>query len=187
MTDINRFAPPNAQVAEPLPLSDTPQLASRWQRLGAAVIDGLIAGAIALAVLVPMYGLGSLAAMGRSPLHFIGGLGVDYLIYCCLQGWFLYDSSQTIGKKALGLRIVRPDNSHADFGRLLLRLAIMTFNGLVPYVGRIFGIVDVLFIFGSTRRCLHDLIVDTIVVSAASSPDATRHGASGASLRAANS
>ena len=186
MSEINRFAPPNAQVTEPLPQDDTPVLASRWARLGAALIDGLIAGAIAVAVLLPMYGTGAFMQMGRSPLSFVAGLAVDYAIYLALQGWFLYNSGQTLGKKALGLRIVRPDNSYADFPRVIARQAIMTFAGLVPFVGRIFSLVDILFIFGGPRRCLHDLIVDTIVVSAASSTHATRLGASSENLRTAN-
>jgi uncharacterized RDD family membrane protein YckC len=186
MSESNRFAPPNTPVTEPLPLDEAAQLASRWQRFCAAFVDGLIAGAIALVVLIPMYGAGSLMTLGRTPMHFIGGLAIDYLIYCCIQGWFLYDTSQTLGKKAVGLRIVRPDNSHADFGRLILRLAIMTFNGIVPYIGKVFGLIDVLFIFGSSRRCLHDMMVDTIVVTAASSPHATRLGVPSESLRTAN-
>jgi uncharacterized RDD family membrane protein YckC len=177
MSDINHYAPPKAQINEPLPLDgDEPQLASRWQRFCAAFVDGIIAGALAVAMLIPLYGREAVAQLGRSPSSLIGGLLLYYVVYIALQGWFLYSSSQTIGKKAVGLRIVRPDNSHADFPRLLLRLAIMTFNGLIPYIGKIFGLVDVLFIFGAKRRCLHDMIVDTIVVTAASSPNATRAG-----------
>lgn len=186
MSEINRFAPPNANVAEPSPMDGAPVLASRWARLGAAFIDGIIAMLIAVAILIPMYGTNSLVTLSRTPWHLAGGLAIDYLIYMGLQSWFLYNSSQTLGKIVLGLRIVRPDNSHAEFGRLLARLAIMTLNGIIPYIGKLFGFVDVLFIFGGQRRCLHDLIVDTIVVTAASSPAATRAGASGEHLRTAN-
>jgi len=185
-TPANRYAPPNAEVAEPLPLDDAPELATRWARLGAAIVDGLFAAAIAAAVLLPFYGASSMIQMGRSPMHFLGGLAINYLVYFGIQSFFLFNSSQTLGKKALGLRIVRPDGSYAGGGRLLARLAIVVFNGLVPYVGRLFGLIDVLFIFGSPRRCLHDLIVDTVVVTAASAPHATRQGAAGAHLRTAN-
>lgn len=178
MSDTNPYAPPNAIVADPLSLAgDEPELAGRWARLGAAFIDGLVAMAIACAVLIPLYGADGLMMLGRTPFSFIGGLAVNYAIIGLVQGWFLYQRSQTIGKMALGLRIVRPDNSHADLPRLLLRLAIMTLNGIVPYIGKIFGIVDILFIFGASRRCLHDLIADTIVVTAATSEHATLAGA----------
>jgi uncharacterized RDD family membrane protein YckC len=174
MTEINRYAPPNATVDEPRPLeSDAPELATRWQRFCAAFVDGIIATIIACAVLIPTYGLDSMAALGRAPSMFLGGLLLDYVIYCAIQAWFLYTSSQTIGKRVVGLRIVRPDNTHADIGRLLLRLAIMTFSGLIPLIGKIFGLVDVLFIFSASRRCLHDHIAGTIVVTAASSMNAS--------------
>ena len=184
--ESNRFAPPNAQVTEPAPLDDAPVLASRWARFGAAFVDGLFQGVVAIVVLAPMYGWHSMLMMGRTPLHFFGGLALQYILCFCVQAWFLYDSSQTLGKKALGLRIVRPDGAHASFGRLLARLAIQLLANFVPYVGKLFGLIDVLFIFGAPRRCLHDLIVDTAVVTAASSPHATRQGADGLHLRTAN-
>jgi uncharacterized RDD family membrane protein YckC len=184
--ESNRFAPPNAQVTEPMPLDDAPVLASRWARFGAAFIDGLFQGVLFIAVLAPLYGWSSLTMAGRSPLHFAGGLAVTYIVCFCIQAWFLYDSSQTLGKKALGLRIVRPDGAYASFPRLLARLAIMMLSNFVPYLGRVFGLVDVLFIFGAPRRCLHDFIVDTAVVTAASAPYATRQGADGVHLRTAN-
>jgi uncharacterized RDD family membrane protein YckC len=36
--------------------------------------------------------------------------------------------------------------------------------GAIPYVGWLVSLVDPLLIFGKDRRCLHDLIADTIVV-----------------------
>jgi len=189
MTDSqepNRFAPPNAQLAEPGPGDGTPVLANRSARLGAAMLDGLFAGVMALVVILPMYGWQGFLAMGRSPLHFFGALAINYAIYLGVQGWFLYNSGQTLGKKAAGLRIVRPDGSYAPIGRLLLRIAITTFAGLVPFLGRVFSLVDVLFIFGGARRCLHDYIADTVVMTAASTPHATREGAEGVHLRTAN-
>jgi uncharacterized RDD family membrane protein YckC len=35
---------------------------------------------------------------------------------------------------------------------------------MIPVVGRLINLVDPLLIFGKERRCLHDLIADTIVV-----------------------
>jgi len=37
-------------------------------------------------------------------------------------------------------------------------------NGLIGLVVPFYGLVDILFIFGSERRCLHDLIAGTVVV-----------------------
>ena len=37
---------------------------------------------------------------------------------------------------------------------------------LVPLVGWMYGLLDVLMIFRDSRKCLHDNIADTIVVKA---------------------
>jgi uncharacterized RDD family membrane protein YckC len=58
---------------------------------------------------------------------------------------------------------VRVDGSPVSLGRLiLLRNVVVWVLSLIP----MFGIVDVLFIFGESRQCLHDRIADTIVIKA---------------------
>jgi hypothetical protein len=37
---------------------------------------------------------------------------------------------------------------------------------LVPFLGGLVALVDVLFIFGPSKRCLHDLVAGTKVVEA---------------------
>jgi uncharacterized RDD family membrane protein YckC len=77
----------------------------------------------------------------------------------------LYRSGQTIGKRALDIAVVRSDGSPVALSRyIFLRVAPMWLLGLIPLVGRFIGLVDPLLIFGKERRCLHDLIADTIVV-----------------------
>jgi hypothetical protein len=38
-------------------------------------------------------------------------------------------------------------------------------NGLLGIIP-LYGIIDLLFIFGQRRQCIHDLIADTIVIKA---------------------
>jgi uncharacterized RDD family membrane protein YckC len=190
MTDsaTNRFAPPVADVAD-LPNPDgTAVLAGRGARLGAAIIDALVAGAICCAVMIPMYGASMFFNLRMGFIRpYLPGLTLYYIVFLALQGWFLYQTSQTVGKKLVGLRIVRPDGSHASLGRLLgLRTVLVFALTQLPYIGKLFGLVDTLFIFGAPRRCLHDLIADTIVVTAESSKSATLAGISGDNLRTAN-
>ena len=79
----------------------------------------------------------------------------------------LYRSGQTVGKKIVGIRIVRPDGGRASFPRLLfLRYLVPGLIGAIPLVGFLFALVDALFIFAEDRRTLHDKIADTIVVNA---------------------
>lgn len=74
-------------------------------------------------------------------------------------------TGQTLGKRALGLRIVRGDGSRAPLGRLFwLRSVAPAVLGSVPLVGWLFGLIDTLAIFGADRRTLHDRMADTIVV-----------------------
>jgi hypothetical protein len=37
---------------------------------------------------------------------------------------------------------------------------------MIPFVGKAVNLIDPLLIFGKEKRCLHDLIADTIVVDA---------------------
>jgi uncharacterized RDD family membrane protein YckC len=79
----------------------------------------------------------------------------------------VYKNGQTIGKKLLNIKVVRKDGSRATFGRIFgMRYLLNTLITLIPMVGGLYGLVDVLFIFGAEKRCCHDYIADTIVVQA---------------------
>ena len=74
---------------------------------------------------------------------------------------------QTIGKLVLGMRIVDLAGGKADFGKiLLLRELPVWLANILPLVGVVYGVLDAIFIFRSDKRCLHDMIADTIVVIA---------------------
>ena len=80
---------------------------------------------------------------------------------------------QTIGKRPIGIRIVRfGDGSNPGFARAwLLRSLVVGLIGtlaalILPMLGNVFSIVNYAFIFRADRRCLHDLIADTKVVKA---------------------
>jgi uncharacterized RDD family membrane protein YckC len=99
------------------------------------------------------------------------GLGAFSLLI--VQIVMLSMRGQTIGKRLLGIRIVRfGDGSNPGFVRawLLRSLGvglIGTFAALIlPMLGNLFSIVNYCFIFRADRRCLHDLIADTKVVKA---------------------
>ena len=99
----------------------------------------------------------------------------------------VYRYGQTVGKRMMGIRVVRTDGGRVAFGRFIfLRWLPLTLLGLVPLVRYFIGLVDSLLIFRASSRCLHDDIADTQVVTAGSSVDATLNGDAkyaGASLR----
>ena len=80
---------------------------------------------------------------------------------------FLNDSGQTIGKRLLHIKIVRSTGERATLGRVFgMRILLVGVMGSVPVLGSIFSLVDVCLIFREDRRCVHDLIADTVVVKA---------------------
>ena len=148
----NPYAPPTVDVCEPIDPLD--QLnARRISRFAAAMLDMLLfTGALFIPLLLPRE-VGPILA-GLAVLA--GGL-VDVIM--------LGRHGQSIGKRALRIRIVRNDGGTASLGRLLLlRMGVMMFIGLVPILGTLVQLADPLFIFGAQSRCLHDFLADTRVV-----------------------
>ena len=140
------------------------QLADRGTRLGAVALDILIF----MTLLVP-----GIVVTFTSDTD--GGKGFGWaLIVIAWLGLFvvqmvlLVRHGQSLGKRALGIRIVRvSDESIPGFVRVvLLRMCVPAFVAGIPYVGTIIWIVDGLFIFRDDRRCLHDLIAETKVIKA---------------------
>ncbi len=149
--------------------NETSQLASRWKRLGGALLDGLIGTAILLPV-VMVAGVfkhipqGEQMTIGQRVFFFFFGLGVFLLI----NGYLLAHHGQTVGKKLVGTRIVsHADDSLLSFGHVFgLRYALIFVIAQIPILGNVFALVDCIFIFREDKRCVHDLIAGTKVVSA---------------------
>jgi uncharacterized RDD family membrane protein YckC len=184
MTDIdtNRFAPPKAELAEPGNLAEGPVLAGRGTRLVAVIIDGLLNALIFLPVYLLVGGSALMGFDPQTPPDPMAMMGTmfkamlpGYLIAGVVQGWSLHAFGGTLGKKLLGLRIVRTDGSRAGFVRLFFgRGAAAVLPGIIPLIGALYVLIDTLVIFRDSRQCLHDQIADTKVVIAASSMNASR-------------
>lgn len=200
-TASNPFAPPRAHVADPTPAPTAEMVpATRLSRFLAILIDaspGVVAAIIAvIAAFATMPGLltGQFdpASLDWTTL----GLGI-LVLGVVLLGWFawqvvlLYHYGQTVGKKAMGIRVVRMDGSRVTFARFFfLRGGVLSVVRAIAggiggalhvrygnFAGYAVTLVDALIIFGATRRCGHDYIADTQVVTAESSPHATLAGA----------
>ena len=160
-TAPNPFAPPLAEVADIAPAG--PEQARRSTRLVAAIVDAIIQGAIFWAVFFLLFKefIDPAAGFWVLPLYTLAGFVMFFLI----NGFLLAKHGQTVGKKLLGLRIVRSDGSPASLARLAgLRYGVGFLITAVPMVGMMYGLVDVLFIFRASHKCLHDNIADTIVI-----------------------
>lgn len=158
-------------------------LAGRGTRLVAAIVDGII---MMVVFGVPMFlilssfapqprveidpnagfweiYMASRPSLGTQVVNLVIGLAVFTLVH----GYFLATNGQTIGKKMLGIKIVRTNGSQPTL-RYLIGVRILPFwiINLVPGLGIIVAYLDPLMIFRSSRKCLHDDLADTVVVLA---------------------
>ena len=178
--DFAEFASPGTGIPPPMspPMSAAGaqaelELAGRWERLGAQVVDGVIACVVALP------GLGLVLAAGgfkqdtdrSNPALLYSGIGLLCLMFLALvavQIYLLSAHGQTLGKKLLGVKIVNfADEANPGFVKaFLLRAFVNGVIGAIPLIGGAYSLVDICFIFRDDRRCLHDLIAGTKVVKA---------------------
>jgi uncharacterized RDD family membrane protein YckC len=167
-----RYAPPTAEVAD-VSASGEAQLAGRGARLGGrgarlggAIIDGLILLGLWWVVgLVTPWNIFSPKMAEAGFVTLLGMQLLGLLLFAIVNGYLLMTRGQTVGKMLLGMRIVRPDGSAASPLRIIgLRYGVGWLLSALPAVGMVYALVDCLLIFRANRRCVHDLIADTIVV-----------------------
>lgn len=93
-------------------------------------------------------------------------IAIGFIAVALVQWVYLIRYGQSLGKKMLGIRIVKvSDESIPGFGKIvLLRTFVPALLTGIPYVGPLLFLVDVLLIFRDDRRCVHDLIAETKVI-----------------------
>lgn len=154
------------------------QLAGRGERFAAAFVDGIINMVFILAV-----SFGIMWATSTRSFEFAGSFlsladfanagflmtsiltVASALFYIGINWKFLTTNGQTIGKKFANIRIVTLDGQRPPISDLILkRYGFYTLVALIPVVGSYLSIINILFIFGRERRCLHDHVARTRVV-----------------------
>lgn len=160
MIDHNPYQPPRAYVEDVRDDSEI-TLAGRGARLGAVLLDGVF---ISLILFLPLYMMGWWNKLQDPIFGFFAG----QVTYVLLNGFLLFTQGQTIGKKLVGIRIIRSNGDHPNMTRSYgLRYFLPSaISVLSPWAVMIFWLVDSLFIFQKSRRCIHDLIADTVVIKA---------------------
>ncbi len=160
------YKAPESDVSIELPAGES-VLASRWARLGASIVDGLILVLILLPVMY-LVGIFDTFAAGEEP-GFLLMLGMNILtiiVFALINGKLLIHHGQTIAKRLFAIKIVSMDDNQAGSTALLKRYGFSMLVTQIPLIGSLIGLVNVLFIFSSSKRCLHDLIANTKVVKA---------------------
>lgn len=169
-TEENPYAAPKTRVRQPRRGDGASPLASRGSRLFAVMIDGLIAAALAVpAILIFPFDFeftadGELDLSDGVPMGLIVAYGVIG-VYTLFQWFLLWTRSQTVGKIAMKIRIEEhgSDERAGPVKTILIRTIAVMLISFVPIIGGLFGLVNVLFIFGREKRCIHDLMAGTVV------------------------
>ncbi|QQE76011.1 RDD family protein [Brevibacillus composti] len=124
-----------------------------WRRLGGSLLDGLIIG-------VPLV-LISWLITGSLEDNFVANM-LSTLYYVLVP---VFWAGYTVGKKIVGIRIVKVDGSQVGIGTMLLR----TIVGMGLVYGLTFGIgaiVSAIMVgVREDKRSIHDLIAGTYVTS----------------------
>lgn len=148
--------------------ASAPEFASVGRRFSALFVDGLVQGAASYAVIIPMFLLlGTFDTFG-DPEKAVdaGGVAVTAMLimYAILffvpvvyEGFMLSRRGQTLGKMALGVKVVNADGSDISpgqaWGRAGMRLLLSCI--LVDYLPAFFT---------SDKKTIHDMVASTRVV-----------------------
>lgn len=143
-------------------------MATRWKRLAGAMCDSLISMVVFLPI---MWATGIFKQISEgTPMTLYQTLSffvLGWIVFIALHGYLLAKYGQTIGKRVVGTRIVGLDGQILPFSQLLiLRYMIFGVIGQIPVIGGIAQLVNVLFIFGKDKQCLHDKLASTLVIDA---------------------
>ncbi len=175
--------PPGAGGVASQPYFDSPaghwRLSGWWRRAVAALIDGLVITLIAFALLAIVGGIAGIGFRVGDATGVIAvilgfmlwalGASVAVLLYAPLM--MHRTDGQTLGKMALGIRVVRAKGQPISFGWAVLREVVvrwLLFNAVLGSVT--FGLaplLDILWpLWDEENRALHDFIVDSRVIRA---------------------
>jgi len=156
----NPYAAPGAHVADTYD-NDGLVLAERGTRLAAVLLDGLVF----VIAYIPLIIFAVLQQQGSSANLWAVLAGIAILAILVYNAILLHQNGQTIGKKLLGIKILRGDGSRCSLARIIFMRALpVGLLGAIPFIGPLVSLTDALLIFRDTRLCLHDQIADTIVV-----------------------
>ncbi len=157
--------------------------ASSWgRRLGAFIIDNLIlgipiGGLVMTRVLAEMSAAGMLDSsappseaalnnfmndmMGEFMLYGFIGSVISLLYFVLMHGTL----GRTLGKMAVGIKVIRDDGTPCDLGAAFKRAVVYPIAGGVPYIGGLVTILNGLWpLWDEKRQSLGDKLAGTYVV-----------------------
>ena len=163
VAEASPYAPPQARVEDRanVVLGGPIVYGRFWKRFAASFLDNLIlgmAGGIVGGVLGAMRGLSGQISPGYSGFDLFIQV-VSMLMGACYFGWMYSSSSQaSLGKMAVGLKVVRADGSPLTFWRGFGRYFATLLSTLTLMIGYLMAA------FTQRKQALHDMVCDTLVV-----------------------
>ena len=131
--------------------------ASGWARLGAGIVDSILAAAWTFAISFVLFMLLYLAGDGDLP----SGLLIGYPLYFSYRIGSTSMWRATPGKAMLGMRVVDWHDREASAGQVWGRELSLAIVSVIPFV----GFINLLMIaFSSEHRGMHDRMSSTYVV-----------------------
>jgi uncharacterized RDD family membrane protein YckC len=157
------------------------QLATLSDRFFAFLVDGMILIIVSIVVSFIAYiingysvfnfqniSLNEISSHQQTPfydeiINYLSGV----IIFFLLNGRLLLKYGQTIGKRYMEIIITNKEGElHSKRTIYFLRYLVIFMFPVIPVIGGIMDLIDIVFIFRKDRRCLHDLIVGTKVIAA---------------------
>ncbi len=143
---------------QPVYLKDN--YAGFWLRFGAYMIDFIVCFVI-LFILSMLFGV-SMAYSGDNDTLEGGAIGLMVGMYIAIILYFpILESSSwqaTIGKRAVGIKVIDLDGRRIGFPRALGRFFAKIISGIILYIGFIMAG------FTERKQALHDIIAGTLVI-----------------------
>jgi uncharacterized RDD family membrane protein YckC len=154
-----------------------PGLAEPIMRIGARVIDYIVWFIVTIIPSIIVVG-GLAVANNGNDVSFIAGFFatlVAVAIITAYETFLVGTRGQTLGKMALGLKVVRADGSPPDmrdgFMRILPYSALTLLGAIIPFlpglITFVIGLVSLVFLFtDANRQTVWDKFAKTLVVTA---------------------
>jgi uncharacterized RDD family membrane protein YckC len=136
-----------------MPAAATTEKAGFGSRFLAILIDSIGLGIIS-GLVVGVFNAGGPGSTSASSLQTL--LGVAYFCYF----WSTYGKGQTLGMRALNIRVVKTDGSYLDLVGAFLRYIGLVISIVCLFIGVIWAAFD------ANKQGWHDKIAGTYVVKA---------------------
>jgi uncharacterized RDD family membrane protein YckC len=153
----------NRVMASGAPVISKWQYGGFWIRVVARLIDGVTLGIVVAFIAWPFFGTFgaqfSPTLMRSAPSGLRLSFQVlSYVIAMVYEVVFLRYHGATLGKMALGLKVVRSDGESLGWGISIGRYFIHVVSGIILCIGYIIAGFD------NEKRALHDRVCDTRVI-----------------------